>query len=79
MEPHLIQDQLIQFNSGTKSIKTDPSNPVVVLSGGAEEPEAVVSVLSQEALLPPGQPGQRHRQHRRSQKQHQGQVPKITS
>merc|ERR1712105_89808 len=33
-----------------------PSNPVVVLPSRAKEPEALISVLSQQTLLPPGAP-----------------------
>merc|ERR1719365_329692 len=33
-----------------------PSNPVVVLPGRSKEPETLVSVLSQQALLPPRAP-----------------------
>ena len=60
------------------AIQSDPSNPVVVLPGRSKEPETLVSVLSQQALLPPRAPEQHHRH---QQEQHDGGdlVQKLTS
>ena len=51
-------NQLIQNDNILK--QTDPSNPVVVLPSRAKEPEALISILSQQTLLSPGAPGQHH-------------------
>ena len=37
---------------------SDPSHPVVVLPRGSEEPETLIGVLPQQALVAPGKPGQ---------------------
>ena len=39
-------------------MSSDPSHPVVVLSRGPEEPETLIGVLPQQALVAPGKPGQ---------------------
>ena len=39
-------------------MSSDPSHPVVVLSRGSEEPETLIGVLPQQALVAPGKPGQ---------------------
>ena len=59
------------------SIPTDPGDPVVVLSSWAKEPEALVSVLPQQALLAPRAPEQHHRHHQ--QEQDDDQVQMLTS
>ena len=82
VHPHLIRDPCPGESESIDSIQnenisneTDPSNPVVVLSSRAKEPEALISVLSQQTLLPPRAPGQHHleQQHQRDL------VQKITS
>ena len=77
VHPHLMRDpgETESIQNQNISNKTDPSNPVVVLSSRAKEPEALISVLSQQALLPPRAPGQHHleQQHQRDL------VQKITS
>ena len=82
VHPHLMRYQcpgetesIDSIQNQTISNKTDPSNPVVVLSSRAKEPEALISVLSQQTLLPPRAPGQHH-----LEQQHQHDlVQKITS
>ena len=81
VHPHLIQDRhqirVIQLRIHI-STQTDPSNPVVVLPSRSKEPETLVSVLSQQALLPPRAPEQHHHH---LQHQHDGGdlVQKLTS